>query len=293
MLLPPIAPDRARRITAAFAGAHVLVVGDAMLDKFIVGRVTRISPEAPVPVVAFDHEMYRMGGSANVANNVAALGGQASLVAVTGQDEGAATLAAACREAGIAPSLVGDASRPTTTKVRIVTDRNQQVARIDYEIESEIGDDVEQLRILVDHFAERGRMREEGVGGDDKPAVPRFQNPQVIEIHHGLGRLRREIQQEHVLAADGALDSGDEHDIPFASVRRQRRGVQLAIVQRDRQRGIPARCRAINQRARVVRNQIDGIFGGMRVEVGFQHIRTVEKSAPRATKTPQRGRSLA
>ena len=122
-----------------------------MLDRFIVGRVTRISPEAPVPVVAFDHEMHRMGGSANVAHNVAALGGQASLVAVTGQDEGAATLAHACREAGIAPSLVGDASRPTTTKVRIVTDRNQQVARIDYEAESEIGEDVEQRVIAEIH----------------------------------------------------------------------------------------------------------------------------------------------
>jgi D-glycero-beta-D-manno-heptose-7-phosphate kinase len=144
MLLPPIAPDRSRQVTAAFVGARVLVVGDAMLDKFIVGRVTRISPEAPVPVVAFDHEMHRMGGSANVANNVAALGGQATLIAVTGADEGAATLAEACRESGIAPSLVGDASRPTTTKVRIVTERNQQVARIDYEIESEIGDEVEQ-----------------------------------------------------------------------------------------------------------------------------------------------------
>ena len=151
MLLPPVAPDRARRITGAFSGAHVLVVGDAMLDRFIVGRVTRISPEAPVPVVAFDHEMHRIGGSANVANNVAALGGQASLVAVTGQDEGAATLAHACREAGIAPSLVGDASRPTTTKVRIVTDRNQQVARIDYEAESEIGEEVEQRVIAEIH----------------------------------------------------------------------------------------------------------------------------------------------
>ena len=64
-----------------------------MLDKFIVGRVTRISPEAPVPVVAFDHEMLRMGGAANVAHNVAALGGQATLVAVTGMDDAAATLA--------------------------------------------------------------------------------------------------------------------------------------------------------------------------------------------------------
>ena len=149
MVLPPLAPDAARRITAAFPAAHVLVVGDAMLDKFIVGRVNRISPEAPVPVVAFDHEMYRMGGSANVANNVAALGARATLVAVTGQDDAAATLAHACREAGIAPSLIGDAARPTTTKVRIVTERNQQVARVDYEADGEIANDVEQ-RVIAE-----------------------------------------------------------------------------------------------------------------------------------------------
>jgi D-beta-D-heptose 7-phosphate kinase/D-beta-D-heptose 1-phosphate adenosyltransferase len=143
MLLPPITPDRARRIAGAASSARVLVIGDAMLDKFIVGRVTRISPEAPVPVVAFDHEMFRMGGAANVAHNINALGGQATLIAVTGMDDGAGTLTHACREAGIAPSLVSDASRPTTTKVRIVTDRNQQVARIDYEADMEVADDIE------------------------------------------------------------------------------------------------------------------------------------------------------
>ena len=147
MLLPPVTPERARRITGATGNARVLVIGDAMLDKFIVGRVTRISPEAPVPVVSFDHEMFRIGGAANVAHNITALGGQATLVAVTGMDEGAATLTRACREGGIAPSLVGDTSRPTTTKVRIVTDRNQQVARIDYEADAEIADETER-RIL-------------------------------------------------------------------------------------------------------------------------------------------------
>lgn len=151
MLLPPVTPERARTITGAFATAQVLVVGDAMLDKFIVGRVTRISPEAPVPVVAFDHDMHRIGGSANVANNLAALGAQATLVAVTGRDDGAATLAHECREAGIAPFLVGDPRRPTTTKVRIVTERNQQVARIDYEVDAEIDGDVEQRVIAEIH----------------------------------------------------------------------------------------------------------------------------------------------
>ena len=143
-MLPSLAPERAKALTAALGRTHILVVGDAMLDKFIAGRVTRISPEAPVPVVMFDHESHRIGGAANVAHNVTALGGRATLVAVSGHDEAAATLAGACRDAGIAPALVGDTARPTTTKVRIVTERNQQVARVDYEMDAEITGDVEQ-----------------------------------------------------------------------------------------------------------------------------------------------------
>ncbi len=148
-LLPPIPPERARQIATGLARTHVLVVGDAMLDKFIAGRVTRISPEAPVPVVTFDHESYRIGGAANVAHNITSLGGQATLVAVTGTDDAAATLARACVDAGIAPAFISDSGRPTTTKVRIVTERNQQVARVDYEAETEIGDEVEQRVIAA------------------------------------------------------------------------------------------------------------------------------------------------
>jgi D-beta-D-heptose 7-phosphate kinase/D-beta-D-heptose 1-phosphate adenosyltransferase len=143
MLLPPLATDRARQIVSGFAGAHVLVVGDAMLDKFIAGRVTRISPEAPVPVVTFDHETYRIGGAANVAHNIAALGGHVRHVAPSGLDEAASLLAQACRDAGVAPAFIGDAARPTTTKVRIVTERNQQVARIDYEADVELSGEME------------------------------------------------------------------------------------------------------------------------------------------------------
>jgi D-beta-D-heptose 7-phosphate kinase/D-beta-D-heptose 1-phosphate adenosyltransferase len=142
-LLPPIGSERARQLASAFGGVHVLVVGDAMLDRFLAGRVTRISPEAPVPIVTFDHESSRIGGAANVAHNVTALGGTATLVALTGQDDAAATLTRACRDAGIAPAFVADGGRPTTTKVRIVTGRNQQVARIDYEVDAEAAGDLE------------------------------------------------------------------------------------------------------------------------------------------------------
>jgi len=119
-----------------------------MLDRFIAGRVTRISPEAPVPVVAFEHETHRLGGAANVAHNVAALGAQATLVAVSGQDEASQMLRDGCTGARIDPVFVVDTSRCTTTKVRIVTERNQQVARIDYESDREIAGDVEQ-RVLA------------------------------------------------------------------------------------------------------------------------------------------------
>jgi D-beta-D-heptose 7-phosphate kinase/D-beta-D-heptose 1-phosphate adenosyltransferase len=147
-ILPSVDAARSRELLARLSAASVLVVGDVMLDKFIVGRVTRISPEAPVPVVAFDHETFRIGGAANVAHNISALGGRVTLVGVTGQDDAATALAQACRVAGIAPALVGDVARPTTTKTRVVTDRNQQVARIDHEDDTPVSGDVEE-RVLA------------------------------------------------------------------------------------------------------------------------------------------------
>jgi rfaE bifunctional protein kinase chain/domain len=144
MNLLPLAPERASHLVSAFSRTHILVIGDAMLDTFLVGRVARISPEAPVPVVAFDHETHRIGGAANVAHNITALGGHATLIAVIGQDDNGKTLTRGCREAGIeAGFLAADSDRVTTTKVRIVTERNQQVARVDYENDEEISGEAE------------------------------------------------------------------------------------------------------------------------------------------------------
>jgi D-beta-D-heptose 7-phosphate kinase/D-beta-D-heptose 1-phosphate adenosyltransferase len=251
MLLPPVTPERAARIVSAFPGAHVLIVGDAMLDKFIVGRVTRISPEAPVPVVAFDHEMYRMGGSANVANNVAALGGQATLVAVTGQDDGAATLAQACREAGIAPSLVGDASRPTTTKVRIVTERNQQVARIDYELETDIGEEVEQRVITeIQKHAPRAsaivvsdylkgcitrRVIEAAVAAANERQTPVLVDPKIPHVDYYTGAtLVTPNHHEAEIAANMRVRSEDEARAA-ARLFRDRAGCRAVLMTRGDQ----------------------------------------------------------
>ncbi|MDE3154856.1 MAG: D-glycero-beta-D-manno-heptose-7-phosphate kinase [Acidobacteriota bacterium] len=138
-----LSPPHAARLASLLgqlAGTPVLVVGDPMLDRFLIGAVTRISPEAPVPVVAFEHEEHRLGGAANVAHNLAALGGEARLVGLVGADEDARTLRAALEARGIeGAGLIADAARRTTTKIRVVTNRNQQVARIDYESDEEAG----------------------------------------------------------------------------------------------------------------------------------------------------------
>jgi D-glycero-beta-D-manno-heptose-7-phosphate kinase len=129
-------------------GRSVLIVGDLMLDHFVIGRVERISPEAPVPVVQFDHEEYRLGGAANVAHNVAALGGRVAIAGLAGSDETATRLLAELSRIGIeTSSVVTDPSRCTTRKLRVVTTRNQQVARVDYECDTDVTGAIEETLI--------------------------------------------------------------------------------------------------------------------------------------------------
>jgi D-beta-D-heptose 7-phosphate kinase/D-beta-D-heptose 1-phosphate adenosyltransferase len=150
--LPGIGIDRARAIVERLGASTVLVAGDVMLDQFLVGRVDRISPEAPVPIVAFDHEEHRIGGAGNVASNVTMLGGRVELVGLVGDDPAGEQLSGALRAHRIPTGgLVADAARRTTTKVRVVTTRNQQVARIDYETDVEAGGATE--KALVDRAA--------------------------------------------------------------------------------------------------------------------------------------------
>jgi D-beta-D-heptose 7-phosphate kinase/D-beta-D-heptose 1-phosphate adenosyltransferase len=152
MILPGLAGDRARALLSRLGGLRVLVVGDVMVDRFLVGGVTRISPEAPVPVVRFLREDSRLGGAANVAHNLAALGARVALVGVVGADGAAARLRQMLEDARIpADGLVEDAARPTVEKVRIVTERNQQVARIDYEHDDDVTGQVE--RRLAERIA--------------------------------------------------------------------------------------------------------------------------------------------
>lgn len=114
------------------AKARILIVGDVMLDRYWFGDVTRISPEAPVPVVKIDRTEERPGGAANVARNTAALGARTALLSVVGADEAGQALARLLREADIDASLHEDAGLATTVKLRVVG-RQQQLLRIDFE----------------------------------------------------------------------------------------------------------------------------------------------------------------
>ena len=115
-----------------FESAPVLVVGDVMLDRYWHGGTSRISPEAPVPVVKVDQIEDRPGGAANVALNIAALGAPALLVGVTGEDEAAESLANSLEAAGVQAALQRIEHQPTIVKLRVMS-RHQQLLRIDFE----------------------------------------------------------------------------------------------------------------------------------------------------------------
>jgi len=121
----PIAAD-------VLSASRVLVVGDVMLDRYWYGAVERISPEAPVPVVRITREEERGGGAANVAFNVGALGAQASLLTVVGDDEASRKLEALLEKTGIKTHFGRDPELHTTVKLRIIG-RQQQLIRLDFE----------------------------------------------------------------------------------------------------------------------------------------------------------------
>lgn len=113
-------------------GSRVLIVGDIMLDHYLVGKVERISPEAPVPVVQVREERHLLGGAGNVARNIRALGGRASIIALRGQDADGDLLERLLADEGVESTLITAPDRPTTKKTRIIA-HNQQVVRVDRE----------------------------------------------------------------------------------------------------------------------------------------------------------------
>src|SRR5437764_15496765 len=142
-----ISLSRAQELIALSHKRHVLVVGDVMLDQFIWGRVSRISPEAPVPVVDFERENFMPGGAANVARNLSALGASADLLGVIGRDDSGKRLTGLLEEQHVGcDGLLQHFDRPTSVKTRIIA-HQQQVVRIDRETRDDL-DEMAAQRLL-------------------------------------------------------------------------------------------------------------------------------------------------
>jgi rfaE bifunctional protein kinase chain/domain len=140
---------RLEALLDAAARQRVAIVGDAMLDVYLRGDVERISPEAPVPVVRVRERKEALGGAANVAQNVAALGAGCALVAAVGQDVAGARLRAMLEEIGADSDALVPVGRPTTTKTRVLA-RSQQVVRFDEEDDHDLSDaDAERVLAAV------------------------------------------------------------------------------------------------------------------------------------------------
>ncbi len=136
-------PERVPEITSRIGKAKILILGDIMLDEYLLGSVDRISPEAPVPVVEISSSKTLLGGSANVAANVQSLGDQPMLLGIAGEDEASVKLSQLLKKRGISSDFViQDSDRQTTVKTRIIA-HSQQVVRADREDRRELSPELE------------------------------------------------------------------------------------------------------------------------------------------------------
>jgi len=192
------------RIVRRFEGISIIVVGDLMVDEYVWGEVSRVSQEAPVPVVSIKRRSFRLGGACNVANNIGALGGRAIPVGVVGKDLRSELLRRMLSQQGITTEgLVEDESRCTTTKTRVIA-RGQQIVRCDEESTEEVSG--EQLERIVDY------VRENIASADA-----------VIIEDYGKGVINPAVTTEVLALAKSAgklvaVDPKDEHFLMYKGV---------------------------------------------------------------------------
>lgn len=178
--------ERLIRFIERFSKAAVLVLGDIIMDEYIWGDVSRISPEAPVPVVDVRQETKMLGGAANVVTNIASLGGRAILCGVVGDDRTGGEIIRRIEELNLpSDGIVGVAGRPTTIKTRIVA-QSQQVVRFDRESRKPLGE--EALRSLISYVDRmKGRIHAIVVSDYDKGVVTGKLLEGIKEICRGSG----------------------------------------------------------------------------------------------------------
>lgn len=199
-----ISEARARAIVRVFPRRRILVVGDVMLDRYVRGTVSRISPEAPVPIVHVREEYARPGGAANVALNVRSLGGRVTVAGLVGRDAGARELRGLLDSGGLSTGgLVTCSGVRTIVKTRIVAER-QQVARVDYE------DSPQAVSRVIGAFADRVGTLMKGVDA-------------VIIEDYGKGAVAQEVVDRILSIAQArgvkvGLDPNPAHDLELHGI---------------------------------------------------------------------------
>ncbi|MGE0492601.1 MAG: bifunctional heptose 7-phosphate kinase/heptose 1-phosphate adenyltransferase [Vulcanimicrobiota bacterium] len=239
-------PRRAEEIVARFSNLHVLVVGDLMLDHWVWGSVTRISPEAPVPVVDVDRYTYTPGGAANVVSNLRALGARVSLVGAVGEDESGQRLRTILDEQGVAvDGVLVDPDRPTTLKTRIIA-HSQQVVRADFERRTPLPEALleqshQWLSERITSFDgvffsdyDKGLFRSPGsqkllTTAAQRPTIA-GPKPSNFEVFRGLGTIT--LNALEASAASGVETSSDELVEQAGRLLLERSGAQAVLVTR-------------------------------------------------------------
>jgi rfaE bifunctional protein kinase chain/domain len=251
---------------ASFDGLRVGVIGDVMLDTYMWGKVERISPEAPVPVVALQKKDYRIGGAGNVALNLASLGARVNILSVQGQDDDGEQLKKMFLEKGIGTEfLLSSGSRITTNKIRVIS-RNQQMMRLDSEITKDLGyEDENRLLLAVQHYIaqenpaviifedyNKGVLTETvirkviglcKVKGIITTVDPKRRNfftyrevdifkPNLKEVREGLNIIDEAVNEQSLGEIHAALYDQLEHRISFITL--SEKGVYYAGEQRER-----------------------------------------------------------
>ena len=141
-----ISAERLEEILNRFDKVKIAVVGDMMLDEYLIGKVNRISPEAPVPVVNIEEERFVPGGASNVANNLRSLDGMVSVYGVVGKDDNEEKFLKELKLKNIDSStIVKDETRPTIIKSRVLS-QGQQLLRLDWEKDTDISQDIQDER---------------------------------------------------------------------------------------------------------------------------------------------------
>lgn len=218
----------------AIRGRKALVVGDLMLDEYILGRATRISPEAPVMVVRQMSTMSMPGGAANVAKNLIALGGNVTILGIVGCDQAAETLKRALAEQHIDhAALVHDQSRPTTRKTRVLADHAHQVLRIDHEDERPLSPEAENdllnqaLALVEDHEVIvlsdylKGALTERVAGGiierAQQRSIPTVVNPKPRSLGQYAGATLISLNRAEASEALKRWQGLPDEDAPAAA----------------------------------------------------------------------------